>query len=631
MAQKQVEQLGPDYDIEAGRDKNLLVKDRWGTISAATAKYPKYRERLGYIMPAAQADAKLMADTTITAAYLNAYYKWCMPLNNPVVGAMVNIEVPYGEFWVTQQLPKGPGRTFGSGTGYGGLSPGSTILSPYHEKWNGDPKFRSVMVGQNRGLTRNASYIESCTVDGIRFEGRAPQWYDPSFESYGYLAFQAGENNTSGRGLPIRADHFNDYGIGWAGATPGHFGDITAFKNNLGGVVSLGGALSTMSIDVLSGDDNPYLFRCIRGTQPGDGGDEGSMMDIGLIKLEGGTNTESELGSVHRGQMIGDINGQGGVNIGTIQAATAYYLNHAMFRVNPYLPNYKSPQGMVVKVGLIKGVRSMPDGRPSFKRSFIDVANGRTWDGPQMFQPEYDLIYYNNPALALNYVKMSGRDIPFAAYAPKDRLGYIAHNDARNFDEVGGNPKFYFTGPPTWGTAPPVTCTWVLGTPVIGPCQPNGTQEVRTPYVPSIAGCTPSGTKPADQVTSQPCTPPATGTNLAPVLNNWSNSNVNANPTPVNWVGTRSIVLTGIRRSGTASDRMLIARADGRGIWVTAKGGITMNTSGSDVPLAADGTVTTTAKTVTLTLPSAETFNRFGTHYAGAAFLGVITKVEAKG
>lgn len=606
MAQKQVEQLGLDYDIQQGRDKNLTVKDRYSTISAATAAFPKYRERLGYVMSAAQADAKLMADTTITAAYMDAYYKWCMPLNAPVVGAMVNIEIPYGEFWVTQQLPKGPGWVRGSGTGYGGLSPGSTILSPYHEKWNGDPKFRSVMVGQNRGSSGNMSYIESCGVDLIRFEGRAGQWYDPGYESYGYLAFQAGENNDAGG--TIRADHFNNYGVGWAGATPGHFGNITTFKNNLGGVSVLGGALSTMRIDTLSGDDNPYLFRCVRGSQPGDGGDEGSMLDIRLVKLEGGTNTEGELGGMWKGQMVGDINGQGGVNIGTMQCATAYYINHAMFRVNPFLPNYGSPQGMVVRVGLVKGVRTMPDGRPAFRRSFIDVANKKTWDAPSNYQPEYDLIYYNNPALGLNYVKVSGRDIAPSSYVHADRLGYIAAADTRNFDEAGGNPKFYFTGPPTWGTVPPpTTCTWVQGAPVLGPCV-NGTQTVTISYVSSVDGCVPPGQKPADIVTQQPCgtTPPPTG---GTVVKAFASNPVTQPCQKVsdNVAGVTSLVFKGLRANSFAS-KFICCDASGKGIVIGEQGSIWFGPN----KIMPNGTLAmNTPKDVTLIIP-ATTFVRFG-------------------
>lgn len=56
------------------------------------------------------------------------------------------------------------------------------------------------------------------------------------------------------------------------------------------------------------------------------------------------------------------------------------------------------------------------------------------------------------------------------------------------------------------------TCSWIPGAETCGTCT-NNTQTCTTPYVTSVAGCTPSGSKPADVVRTQACgtTPPPTG------------------------------------------------------------------------------------------------------------------------
>lgn len=58
-------------------------------------------------------------------------------------------------------------------------------------------------------------------------------------------------------------------------------------------------------------------------------------------------------------------------------------------------------------------------------------------------------------------------------------------------------------------------CTWIPGTETCGACT-NNSQTCTTPYVSSVAGCTPSGTKPAALTRTQACgTPPPTGNAIA--------------------------------------------------------------------------------------------------------------------
>ena len=147
--------------------------------------------------------------------------------------------------------------TTSSGTYQGG---NGTVLIMDTANWQGNTSQRFL----HRPSTLDAtsiwgSYMENLDVRDFRYEGLC-NWlnHDPSYMAAGLGIFYAGENATVDR---IFSTGFNGYGIVNIAATPIDFGHLSCFGNTFGGFGHLGGALSTTHISMLSGDDNPALFR----------------------------------------------------------------------------------------------------------------------------------------------------------------------------------------------------------------------------------------------------------------------------------------------------------------------------------------------------------------------------------
>lgn len=183
---------------------------------------------------------------------------------------------------------------------------------------------------------------------------------------------------------------------------------------------------------------------------------------------------------------------------------------------------------------------------------------------------------------------------------------------------------------PSGGTTPPpTTCTWVAGTKTCGACV-NSTQTCTTPFVSSVAGCTPTASKPADVVTTQACTvtPPTTALYTA---SNLSNSAVDAKVKINGDVGianVKRVVFTTIKQTvgGGSSYPYLLGMTGDTGVQSVPGGAIV----GWNVTLTATGSlVVGTAVNVTVTFATPQTvltlYNRAGSR---DAFIGSIGKVE---
>lgn len=182
---------------------------------------------------------------------------------------------------------------------------------------------------------------------------------------------------------------------------------------------------------------------------------------------------------------------------------------------------------------------------------------------------------------------------------------------------------------PGGGTIPPpTTCTWIAGTETCGACN-NGKQDCTTPYVSSVAGCTPTGAKPADLVVSKTCTvTPPTGALFSQA--NLTNSDP-AKLTAMNVTGVKRAVFTAANwtKIGTGSYPYLLGLANDQGVQALPSGaivgwGVNLTASG---PLVAGSSVTIT---VTFTNPVTVTslFNRATSR---DAFQGTIGKLELFG
>jgi len=170
-----------------------------------------------------------------------------------------------------------------------------------------------------------------------------------------------------------------------------------------------------------------------------------------------------------------------------------------------------------------------------------------------------------------------------ARYRVAHRVGSTAPVDIR----ASVNPTPYrhvISGPPAFAetiylddaVAPPPapTCQWVLGTPGAWSTCANGQQTRSTPYVSSLAGCTPTDPKPADRIETQACgtTPPPNGSIIA-TLTNYANNDPNRS-VPVSWKGAKRIRFTNLRIVSAPNFQRLAYKdaADTNGLRVTGTG-----------------------------------------------------------
>lgn len=115
-----------------------------------------------------------------------------------------------------------------------------------------------------------------------------------------------------------------------------------------------------------------------------------------------------------------------------------------------------------------------------------------------------------------------------------------------------------------------VTCTWIPGAETCAPCV-GTTQTCTTPYVSSVAGCTPGGSRPADVVRTQACgTPPPTGNTIAVTVERVSGTNPGGRELPAYAIdGNASTVWSnGVRQD--AGDAFIQFDAGSEVTWTSA-------------------------------------------------------------
>lgn len=190
-----------------------------------------------------------------------------------------------------------------SGTYQGSLG---TVLIMDKDNWQDDSALRLLHRPSTLDSTSiwNA-YQENIDVRDFRYEGLC-NWlaHDPGYVAAGLGLFRSGENATIDR---IFSTGFNGFGILNIGPTPLNAGHLSVFGNTYGGFGHLGGALSTMNIEMLSGDDNPALFRVDSCVIQGDEMRAGGAVNINAIKSETGKRDPQ------RGQLILDADGHTGL------------------------------------------------------------------------------------------------------------------------------------------------------------------------------------------------------------------------------------------------------------------------------------------------------------------------------
>lgn len=122
-----------------------------------------------------------------------------------------------------------------------------------------------------------------------------------------------------------------DIGICLEAPTPFTGGDVSVFDNRIAGVATRGGALSTASMQTISGDRNGSIFRQL----PGRGGQHaGGSFTFNLGKCE---DANVQGGGSYGSQVVAWCSGQFVVVVGNCRPTTEDRINDAAFVVYPYI------------------------------------------------------------------------------------------------------------------------------------------------------------------------------------------------------------------------------------------------------------------------------------------------------
>lgn len=219
-----------------------------------------------------------------------------------------------------------------------------TALVMDEDNWIGDTAWR--FCHMHSAMAKNLAqgdfsywylyqYSECGRLDGFHYQGGCmDKAHDATYTAGAIALWWSGETYRVGR---VFIYGFNGYGLVSTGSTPLHIDMISTFGNTLGGMAVLSGALTTTSVGVLSGDDNPCLLKV--DSFPG-GLPAGGAIHIGLVKSETGKR------SPKRAQAIAEIDGHTGaysnqgaaVNlvIDLVQADADGHVCDALFAINGY-------------------------------------------------------------------------------------------------------------------------------------------------------------------------------------------------------------------------------------------------------------------------------------------------------
>lgn len=557
--------LQAEYGLVVGVDKARTLAAAGMNITQAAQKYPRYYARW---QAEGRTDAAFLLNGTFTAAFNDAFWRGhAHAINGPPAGSG-NIYIGPGEWWHNQQLWWPYGRVIGSGTF--GDDRYDTELAVWHEAWNGDVTKRNTLVSPSYGRDGVLGYHESATVEDVRFNGRktSPYW-DTSYESSGIVGWDLGESSEIGR---VKSDNYNDFGVHLIRATPAIIFNLSCFTNNRAGVGMTGTALGNVVIILISGDDNPALIEMMAGY----GREAGGVLTVLSVKDESATIGEGTLGAMHKwkGQLIAKLRGQFRAVFVNLGHASTWVTSGQLFWIDARLSNGQ-PQSSTLEAGG-KGYGYATAITDSQKHIYIDppvtygawsiqydCATGECWGGPFAKTP------------------LTGK--PFAGTGA---LGFTRQGET--FNLAAGTPQQQVSGTPP-PTPPPPTCTWIPGTETCGTCT-GTTQTCNTPYVTSVAGCTPAGTKPPDVVRTVTCgtTPPPSGS----VIATFNNVNITSQSftEAVSWANVKSITFTSLKVPTLPGIGYICGSTD-RGIGVKGDGSIIDNRGGTNKILKPAGTL----------------------------------------
>lgn len=531
-----------------------------------------------------------------------------------------NIHDPAGQYWNDYPCLMAFGNYYGHGTSrfyYGGTIPqGGTEIRLDYGGWLGKGNERIVFRGATWGREDLSSYQEAFTMQGFRVVGDGgdnPGTYNAAINCSGLAIWDAGSVSHL-RDLFI--ENFGTAAIYSVRGTPLTCDNLTIFRNGFAGVLLEGGG--SWNFDgTMEFDENPSMFY----SRAGHGRPGWGSLCVDHVKSETGPAPGRPVGV---GQAV--LVSEDGIDahFGKIDYAAVGIIPHTMFYVNAKVNASFVKADMIHLFGPCYGLMQ-------------DAANGKLWK----FTAPGGLNqngYWATPTKDFAWTNIGGGQLKCSFDAPaqvtvaKNRLAPLPIDPMTgapvgSWNDAAGTPAYPYGGGST--PAPP-TCTWVLGTETCGTCT-NNVQTCTTPYVSSVSGCTPSGTKPADQTRTQTCgtTPPPSGALYT--ASGLSNTDAGAR-TPINVPGVKRAVFTNINWSkggptnypyllgiGTGTQALKAMPNDGS-LWIET-GTPSITASGKLVGGVATTITVVFSSPVTIT----SIYNRSGSY---DAFKGTIGKLE---
>ncbi len=513
-----------------------------GTLAQNQAKYPlAWRYASEVLLPPGGADSWFQALKVVSAAAIDGVWQGhgagfsagipCTSFNK--------IVLPAGQFGVPAPVPLGYGGVIGQGVNSATNNGNDTTHLVYdHAGWIDPDPIRAIVRSVNSKNT-GVTYLEGATLDMVRLDGQASGWRNSSYTQHGFYVKGMGEGTTIGR---VYAHDNNNHGGYILGAGPGRVLDLSSFDNNqaglrVEGVNSLGG----IDIGRLSTDNNGYSFQGI------------ACGAVSLRHLKCETGLSNQRGKPFKAQAPILLSGWSDINVDILTFATSGVVD-AVVHIDNTVNNGKIEIRSLRGAGYQNLVIDHRLGKRFYMGGhYSDIGVVGRFSGTSSNVSAHDPATTSTTMVAVPSLPISSN---------KDRLGIVT--SAAQYDYMGWLPKWDDTG----GQAPPVdpppqTCSWVLGTPGAWGACVNGQETRTTPYVSSVAGCTPADPKPADVVETRACTtnPPPTG-GAVHTLNNV----VVTSPTdsrPVTAFTFKRVVMTDVTFTDAPNYQSLCVQAGG--------------------------------------------------------------------
>lgn len=252
-----------------------------GDSAFARNKYPDAWRYVSEVLMPPDPDSFFRALTRGLAAILDGV--WSGNGAGFIPGVMCtsrnHIYLPQGIFLMNQVAPVSFGGMYGHGTGGVTMNGNDhTVLAYDHGRWIDRGGSRAVLRSVNWGTN---VYLESATLDGIRVDGRGPNWRDTSYVQNGVELQMLGEDFGMGTDLGFWVERCNNNGLWINGAGPGKVETLCSHQHNEAAVLytsPYNDNLGHLRLDYLSADNSAYGVRMVNG----------GRLKLGTCKFETG-------------------------------------------------------------------------------------------------------------------------------------------------------------------------------------------------------------------------------------------------------------------------------------------------------------------------------------------------------